>query len=534
MITYLSTINLIIALLWFLSAAVDYADFCYLWQLKEYRYDRFRDFLNTDKGRKFWLRYSMIWRSVIAMVILFMPINQVIYSKYLIITIFLLDLIYNLFRYSKKKLRRPVITIKAITIILFCLVIEGSVFITFKDWSLPLVLLILRFINIALIIIIINLASFILKSYLIKKAAKKMSQYPNIKVVGITGSYGKTSVKNFLYHVLQDNFNVIKTPRNINTEIGVAKFILNENLTGVEVFICEMGAYKIGEIQKICDMVHPKIGILTAINEQHLSLFGSLKNTQQAKYELLRSLPETGLAVVNSDNPLCREFLPELKCQVNTFGIEEEYVPTMLIKDVQKVELGLKFVGFYNNVEGEVIMPIWGEHNVMNVAPCYLVGMYLGMKREEVRERCRTLKMPNGILDIKNYGSCTIIDDSYNSNPEGFKAALVLLNSFPSQRKRIVITRGMLELGEKSSELHQKIGEEISFVADELIIINSDNDQALRSGIAEKYRTNVRSIYSALDLLEYVKSLKNSHSVILVENRISSLVGKEIFKKKLL
>ncbi len=528
----ISPINIIIASLWFLSAVVDYLDFCYLWQLKEYRLDRFRDFLSTQQGKVFFLKYSLFWRSSLAIIIFFWPINDIPTIKYLLLGIFSLDFLYNLYKFLYHRLSHPVLTAKAILIVFIALVFEGGLFVFTKEWTLPLMLLILRFFILAFIVFLVNKLTDLVKHWIIKKATKKISHYPNLIVIGITGSYGKTTTKTFLHHILQGKFKTVMTPKHVNTEIGVAKFILRADFSHAEIFIVEMGAYCIGEIKRICNIVHPKIGILTAINEQHLSLFGNIKKTQETKYELLRSLPPDGLAVTNADNQLCMEFVNELKSPVWTFGAKEENKPDFLIKDVKRTDQGIHCVGYMDGELGQVDVPIIGEHNFMNIAPCFLIGKFLGMTRQQVRERCLTLKLPEGSLQIYEYGQAKVLDDSYNSNPNGFLAVLDVLKTFPSEYRRVIVTRGMLELGEKSFEIHRSIGEEISLVAEELIIINKDQALALAEGVGDRFNTKVNFIFENRELLNYLKSLKNTKTVILLENRLPENVYYELTGKK--
>src|SRR3989338_3390948 len=318
----LSAINLTIFFLWLSSAVIDYSEFCYIWQLKEYRWDRFHDFLTTQQGKTYWVKYRLLWRSTIAFFIFFWPMNDVLTVKYILLLLFAVDLAYNAFKFYGSSLMHPKYTQKA-AVILF----EGLIFVFARDWVLFLVLLIIRFLIITGVIFIINQISNIFKKFLIQKATRKLSEHKNLLVIGITGSYGKSTVKKFLHHILEQKYHVIRTPRNINTEIGVAQFVLSTDLSGVEVFIVEMGAYQIGEIALICQMVKPTIGILTAINEQHLSLFGSIEKTQQAKYELLKSLPADGLAVINFDNDYCREKADKLRCYVVSYGLDADQNP---------------------------------------------------------------------------------------------------------------------------------------------------------------------------------------------------------------
>lgn len=518
-------VNLTIFLLWGISAMIDYSEFCYIWQLKEYRWDRFRDFLSTEQGKTYWVKYRLLWRSGIAFLIFFWPVNDVLTIKYILVVLFGIDLAYNALKFFRSGLVHPKYTQKALWIILIAAGIEGLIFVLARDWVLFLVLMIVRFLIITAVIFLINQIANIFKKFLIKKAARKLSEPKNLLVIGVTGSYGKSTVKKFLHHILEQKYHVIRTPRNINTEIGVAQFILSTDFTGVEVFIVEMGAYKIGEIALICRMVKPKIGILTAINEQHLSLFGSIQKTQQAKYELLRSLPADGLAVINFDNALCREKAGELKCRVVSYGLDSDQHPDCLIKDARSDMGGISFNAEIDRQQYDFLSPILGEHNIMNIAPCLLIGKKLDVPMDTMKYAVATLP-PS--LKIFKYGNCDIIDDSYNSNPDGFKAALDLLNKFQTERRRIVITRGMLELGEKREEIHERIGEEISIVADELVVITKDFVAPLSRGVAGRFKTDVVCKFSPPELLDFVKTLKDSTAVILLENRIPESVMHEI------
>lgn len=521
----ISPINLFIAFLWFLSAVVDYADFCYIWQLKEYRIDRFRDFLTTEQGKYFWVRYRLMWRSLIAIVIFFWPINEMLSFKYMLIGLFMVDILNAGFEIATRQIRRPSLTKKAIIIILSSMLAEGLIFALLRDWTVFLLLLIVRFLILTAVVVVLQRLSALIKAYYIKMAGKKLSFYPKLTVIGVTGSYGKTSVKNFLTHILSGKYNAICAPKNINTDIGVAGFILRTDFAKASMFIVEMGAYKTGEIKKICDMVKPKIGILTAISEQHLSLFGDIKKTQQAKYELLLSLPDNGLAIVNADNAYCRECLHQIKAPVVTFGIEPENNPAYLIEDIKSGLSGTTWKRMVNGNETKVESPLIGEYTVMNVAPCVLVALHLQMTVEQINTQIKTLP-PN--IKISESAGRTIIDDSYNSNPDGFRAALDILNKFPSDKKRIIITRGMLELGERSDEIHRQIAEDIEFVADELVVITKDFVEPLRSSLNEKYRTNFVLKDNPTELLKYVKELRDTNCVILLENRVPTAVRQEL------
>lgn len=522
-----SGINILLFFLWIFSAVADYSDFCYVWQLKDYRLDRMRDFFSTEHGRNFWKKYILFWRSLIAIIIFLWPINSILTTKYFLIVLLGFEFIRNCYNLSKHRLIHPVFTKRALLTIGLSICLEGFIFIMIKDWTLFLLFMILRFFILSFISISLILPNNLVKKYFIMKAAKKISGQKKIIVIGVTGSYGKTSVKTFLSHILSKKFRVIKTPKNTNTEIGIASFILKTDFSNVDIFVVEMGAYKIGEIKMICDMVKPSIGVLTAITYQHLSLFGDIAQTQKAKYELLRSLPPNGLAVVNIDNQYCREFLPELKTNVATFGVDDQLSPTCLIKDVAASMDGVTCSGLIDNKIWNLTAPLVGAHNAINLAPCILIAHHLGMTDVEIMEQCKTLELPDKTMKIYYYGKSTIIDDSYNANYHGFCAALDALAAFSSKFK-IVITNGIPELGEKSFEIHEKIGEEIAYHSDILVVVNKDFYEPLCKGVGKKFNTKVYLIEEAAKLKKFIDEFKDKDAVILIESRIPQSVYEKI------
>ncbi len=519
-----------IYILWLLSALVEYADYCSLWQLKEYRRDRFRDFMSTEQGKRYFIRFSFVYRFLALFAAVFWPINDTENIQLLFLGVLACDFFYFIFRFFRYGLKRPKLTVKALLIILTSMAVGGSIFFFSQDWVLPFFLLVSRFFILTAVVALWELPTRISKKYLIASATKKMKNYPKLTVIGITGSYGKSSVKEFTSHLLSQKYNIIKTPKNTNSEIGIAKFILQTNFSEADFFVVEMGAYTMGEIKLICDMVQPTIGVLTAVAEQHLSLFGSMKNIQTAKYELLRSLPPTGLVITNADNHYCTELLSELQCKnVITFGTDEEKHPNCLTTDIRATTRGTEFEGTFDGHTGRVSTPVIGAHHAYNIAPAAIIALRFGLTREQIEHGCATLPTDiHGSLQIYHYGAAIIVDDSYNSNPQGFKSALDVLASYSSERERIVITRGMLELGEKSFEMHERIGEEIAFAADQLVVITPDFLEPLQRGVGQKYRTKVLFIDEPEKLLQYLQTLKEKKCVVLLENRLPANIVSEL------
>jgi len=370
------------------------------------------------------------------------------------------------------------------------------------------------------------------KNIIIYRAKQRLLRYPKLLVIGITGSFGKTSTKEFLSQILEGTYRLVKTPQNVNTDIGIAKFILKTDFRDVQVFVVEMGAYRVGEIQRICNIVSPKIGILTAVNEQHLSLFGSINNTKITKGELLHALPDDGLAVVNADNAHCRDIVRDVNASVQMFGLDPAFHPDCLIVDVKQEKQYLVCSFQIGGERFDVSPTLWGEHNAHNLASVILVAHYLNISFDDIRDRIEHLESVRGTLKMYHYGRSIVIDDSYNSNPEGFRSALNVLTQFGSSRARVVITRGMLELGETSDEKHEIVGGEIAYSVDHLILISRDFEEPLRRGVGSKFHTDVRIIDSPERLLSYVRTLYNQQSVILVENRIPVLVKNELMSSE--
>ncbi len=522
-------LTMFLALLWIVSGLHDYASFLYWWQLKEYRLDKFKDLLSTKQGREYWLRYSLLIQFMAGAWFFISPSHFGLEAKHILFFLLCINVSYGVYSVLKRSARRPIITPKILLIFLVLNLLEGTILYITQNWSVGFLLLLMRMFTAPAMVAICNVPTGLAKKAILYFATKKMQTYKNLKVVGITGSYGKSTVKEFLSHILSCKYKIIKTPKNINTEIGVALFILKNDLKKFDVFVVEMGAYKIGDIQLICDIVKPTYGILTAINEQHLSLFGTIKNTQQAKYELLYSLPKSGVAITNADNPYCRELIPTLDCAVDTFGIHEEFEPTLLISNIEEnKKAGL--ISCQNTINGKTFdytTGVPGRHNTKNIAACMLLAHYFELSHKQLKKQVETLSLPDKTLQIYKYHKAIIIDDSANSNPDGFKGALDVLSTY-SGKKRIVITRGMHELGERSDALHEEVGGEIDFIANTLVLINDNFAEQIQNGMCKKYKTEVLKIYAQDALLKYIKDLKNKEVVILIQNRIPALVLEEI------
>lgn len=499
-------------------------------QLKEYRFDRLLDFFRSAKGKEWLISYHAGTRIVVGL-LMFVVSSIFGHVMYYVAAFAILDIALAMKRINSQGLERAILTKKILITLMGIFVVEMLLFSFALAHTAALVLVIARLPLALVVMAIIQCPTVAIKGLYIFAATKKLRRYTNVKRIGITGSYGKSSVKSLTQQLLQTSYKVAATPKNVNTEIGIARFILRTNFKNIDYFVVEMGAYRIGEIATICNMVCPTIGVLTAINDQHLSLFGSIESTTQAKYELLRAIPRDGYIVTNADNKYTTKYLDEVVCQnIQTVAVADESNASACITDIQVRLDGMNFsVSIPAGTTETFQTPLLGSHQATNATMALLVALHEGVDIQSIHLALTNIDThTRGQLRIFSYGKTTVIADDSNANPAGAIVALELLSLFPSEKKRIVITRGMIELGEKHQVMHEKLGEEIAFVADELMIISQDALKPLRRGVGEKYHTKVLSIFDSTELLDYVKNLKQTESVILLLNRLPELVRREI------
>ena len=342
------------------------------------------------------------------------------------------------------------------------------------------------------------------------QAKSKLKNMNNLKVIGITGSYGKTSSKNILNDILNIKFITRPTPKNLNTEYGLMITINNHLDKFDDIFIAEMGAYKQGEIKTLCDMVHPKYGILTRIGLAHLETFGSSENIVKTKFELIESLPEDGVAVLNKDDPKQVSYKIKSKCKKIWIGIDNEDVDvkaTDITYDYKGSKFNVIFKG--DNKKYPFETKLLGNHNIYNILAGIALGKELGISIKELEQGVRKVRPIEARLELRNYGYMYQINDAYNSNPVGASNALDVLSMMPGTK--IVVTPGMTELGEKENELNHIFGTQIAKVADYVILVGEKKTRPIFEGLNESgYNQEklfiVNSVYDAYNLLQTIKT----------------------------
>lgn len=352
-----------------------------------------------------------------------------------------------------------------------------------------------------------------------KEAAHIIAQMPSLKIIGITGSYGKTSTKHYLNRILSEKYDVLMTPGSYNTTLGVIRTIREMLRPYNEVFIVEMGAKQIGDIKEICDLVHPSMGIVTAVGEQHLESFKTIENVQKTKFELIDALPEGGLAVINDDfQYVANRKVNNVSCC--RYAINNTDQASYTVKDIVYDETGTSFTIVSNDKEISLHTKLVGECNISNLVAAVIIALKLEVPDEKIRYAVEKIEQVEHRLNLKRTpGGVTIIDDAFNSNPVGSHMAMDVLARF-DKGQRIVITPGMIELGDKQYEHNESLGRKIAQCADVAIIVGNYNRDALIRGAIESgmAQENVKSVATFKEAQAVLASIVRAGDTVLYEN----------------
>lgn len=458
------------------------------WQIREYRLDRVRAYFKTQEGTK---NFFNIW-------------------------------------FFKGFLPRPKKTGRIFMIIGVFIFLQGvlikicndlEIFKTFQSFQFILLFILwerITFLLIAFSVFISKIPVSIAQKILFKKAQEIIQKgKADIIRIGISGSFGKSSTKEILVHLLQQEFgkeNVLFNPENQNNEVAIARLILknksfftSSKKKNPQFFICEMGAYKRGEIKKICDFFIPHMGILTGLNAQHISLFGSQKNIQKAKFELAESTKEK--VFFNADNKLLNEIFEDKKIHATAIPISTKHLEINEFFDKSEFK-------FYNK---KFVLPWAGKFFVQNAVLALECARELGIKREKLPNLLKTIPQLERALKIEKFGNTTLFKDLYSANPDGIKMALNHLKNFKG--KKLFIGLPLLELGDESEKIHQEIFSLLAEIKAEVFWLKSDFVLMGKTICGEKF-------YFHKDLKKTVKQIKKliknleKEDVILLESKL--------------
>ncbi len=350
----------------------------------------------------------------------------------------------------------------------------------------------------------------------INDAKKILRANKNLTVIGITGSYGKTTTKFILTRILSEKFNTVCTPQSFNTPMGVVRTVRGSIKPQTQIFVCEMGAKNIGDIKEICDIAHPKYGIITSVGAQHLDTFRSVDNVFKTKFELADEVKKNGGTVlINADSEGISSRVSADGDGIIRFGEGTKYF-------ADNIKGGAAGSSFDLHLDGEVISvstKLLGMHSINDILAAAALSYMLGVSAEDIRFAISSLKPTEHRLELKNFSKGLLIDDAYNANPEGSIEAVHVLGSFEGMKKTI-ITPGLIELGEREYECNKALGLEAAKVCDIIILVGKNRSKPLRDGVLET-DFNPDNLYVASsfkEAMEIYTPLADETSVVLLEN----------------
>lgn len=347
-------------------------------------------------------------------------------------------------------------------------------------------------------------------------AKKRLDSNPNLIRIGITGSYGKTSTKFLLRDILSVKYSVLATPSSFNTTMGVTRVIREQLMPSHQVFIAEMGARHVGDIRELVDLVHPSIGILTSVGPQHLDTFGTIERIRDTKYELIDGLPQNGTAILARDGAICEELYA--RCP-----LESKYMPGDLVEAsaMEWGPFGTRFT-LTDTKTGESARcetRLLGEHSIANLLLCCTAARVLGMTLDEIAQGVARCQPVEHRLELISGGAgVTIIDDAFNANPVGARAALRVLKNFPG--RRIIITPGMVELGGEEAAFNRAFGEQMAESVDVAILVGKKHTQPIADGLLAKAfpQEKIHVVGSLEESTQVLHAMMRPGDVVLYEN----------------
>jgi UDP-N-acetylmuramoyl-tripeptide--D-alanyl-D-alanine ligase len=504
----------------------------HLWQIKEYRLDRILVHIReTRQGRAILFGFEPLIKLAVLVYIvasIFYPYLYVL-APFMVFGIYAYELCVFVRDLVQRKVKLPIFTSKllviaAITVFLVFIfliltILDKFFWIVFVDKLIPFI--------VASLMGLFSFPSIFFKDIQINKAIKIVAKNKKTSVIGITGSYGKGSTKEYMYTILSQKLQTIKTPSTLNTPIGIARTIIRELNKKVEVFIVEMGAYHKGDIADMCNMTHPTMGVLTAVNEQHMSLFGSIENTMRAKYELIEALPNKGISLFNGNNERTRLLYDQTrqrKKYLYYVGEKNTYNAEIFANNVVVHPTYLTFdVMIENEKLAGLRLDLVGPHHIQNVLPGIFFAKFFKMKPEEIVEAMRKIKPLYKTMEpYRAKSGALYIDDTYNANPQSVLAGIEYLSHM--QGKKVMVLQPMIELGKKGKEDHYMVAKEIGNVCDILYVTNKNFLKEMKKGIYDAGNTCQIILKSPKATAQDLKTIYHEDDVIVFEGKEANAV----------
>jgi UDP-N-acetylmuramoyl-tripeptide--D-alanyl-D-alanine ligase len=318
------------------------------------------------------------------------------------------------------------------------------------------------------------------RSYYAEAVARLARVHPY--VIGITGSYGKSSSKAMLAHILQFHAPTLAATGSINTVMGVTRHIREDLVPGHRFMVVEMGAYAVGSIKRLCALTPPSAALITAVGDMHLERFGSTEAIFHAKSELAQALPPGGVLVCNADSPNALRIAKQsTRSRVLLYGEHHSGGLDTRVERIRFTKQGTHFVLQTPERAYTCFTPLLGRPIVLNLAGAFTLACAVGVDPEVAVASFRTLKPVSNRLEVVDDAGVTWIRDAYNSNQFGFRAALEVAADLPATR-RFLVTPGVIELGPEQHSVNRALSQEASAVCDQTVVVSDTNRAAFIEG----------------------------------------------------
>ncbi len=351
----------------------------------------------------------------------------------------------------------------------------------------------------------------------INDAKRILRSYRDLKVIGITGSYGKTTTKFILTRILSEKFNTVCTPQSFNTPMGVVRTVRGDLKPQTQIFVCEMGAKNVGDIKEICNIANPDFGIITSVGEQHLETFKSVDNVFKTKFELADAVKNKGgITFVNGDS---REIARRInKENFKVYGSDGAF--DYGIENIKSDRSGSSFDLKLGDTAITLSTKLLGRHSIINIAGASALAYSLGVSENDIKFAVASLKPTEHRLEMKtSVNRSLLIDDAYNANPEGSLEAVSVLATFEGMKK-VVITPGLIELGDREYDCNYNLGVACANVCDTVILVGKTRSKPLAEGVkSTDFNTDKLHIVGSFkEAMEIYTKIADNNTVVLLEN----------------
>lgn len=364
-------------------------------------------------------------------------------------------------------------------------------------------------------------ADTIIKRALIRSARRIIANAQNLTIIGIAGSYGKTTMKQVIAASLSTAQRILATPASVNTPVGIAAWLQKSWTPDTEILIIELGEHAPGDVRELCRIAPPTIAVLTGINEAHAERMGSLQQAAATIFEATEHLPENGSILANGDDPRLRAEAKNhtAKAPLLWYGSAEGEANTLPVKRAQFHPDTLTWDCSIGPVE-RVDIPLLGAYAVGDAMAAIIIGEKLGLTVQDLKTGLASLApIPHRLEPIRGNGDILIIDDSYNGNPDGVREAIAVLKRF-SGRRKLFLTPGLVEMGAETERVHTNIGRELAAVADLVILIRTSVTPFIADGL-EAAGFNPQHIHwfaTAPEAHAAIRTILEPHDVIVFQN----------------